>query len=116
MALIKTKTNEQGVEYNYWIPTVNSSAKTKKSQIIMEGYVSKEARNNGANFIERRDEGRLNIQYPTGEEVYTYLTTSRITKERIVDEEGKTVLGEDGKPTYTEIENNWFADAVSDLE
>ena len=116
MALLKTKTSELGIDITYWVATVNSSGKTKKSQIIMEGYVSKEARNNGANFIERRDEGRLNIQYPTGEEVYTYLTESRITREKIVDEEGKTVLGEDGKPTYTEIENNWFADAVSDLE
>ncbi len=111
MALIKTKTNEQGVTYNYWIATVNSSGKTKKSQIIVEGYVSKEARNAGTNFIERSDEGYLNIQYPTGEEVYTYLKTSRITKEKVLDEDGNTVLGEDGNPIYIDKENNWFVDA-----
>ncbi len=115
MALIKNKTSEHGVEINYWIATVNSSAKTKKSQIIVEGYVSKESRDAGHNFIERKDEGKLNIQYPTGEEVYAYLITSRTTKERIVDEDGKTVLGEDGKPTYTETEDNWFADAVNEI-
>ncbi len=114
MALLKNKTNEQGVEYNYWIPTVNSSAKTKKSHIIGEGYVSKEARDAGHNFIERVDCGVLNIQYPTGAEVYAHMIKSNITKERIVDEDGKAVLGEDGKPTYTETENNWFIDAVNE--
>ncbi len=115
MALLKTKTSGLGVDITYWVATVNSSGKTKKSQIIMEGYVSKAARNAGNSFIERRDEGTLNIQYPTGEEVYTYLKTSRPVKERIVDEDGKTVLGEDGKPTYNEIETNWFADAVDEI-
>jgi len=111
MALVKTKTNDQGVTYNYWIATVNSSGKTKKSQIIVEGYVSKEVRNAGHNFIERRYEGYLNIQYPTGEEVYTYLKTSRITREKVVDKDGNIVLDENGNPSYTDKENNWFVDA-----
>ncbi len=115
MALLKTKTSNLGVDITYWVASVNSSGKTKKSQIIMEGYISKESRNEKNNFIERRDEGILNIQYPTGEEVYTYLKTSRIIKEKVVDEDGKAVIGEDGKPTYTEVETNWFIDALDDI-
>lgn len=115
MALLKTKTNSYGIDITYWVASVISSGRRKKSQIIMEGYLSKEARNAGSNFIERRDEGILNIQYPTGEEVYSYLKTPRPVKEPITDEDGKTVMGEDGKPTYNEIETNWFVDAVDEI-
>ncbi len=111
MALKKSKTNGQGITFEYWIATVNSSGKTKKSQVILEGYISEESRNAGHNFIERVDCGKMNGQYPTGEDVYAFAKESKVDKEPIVDEDGKRVLGEDGKPTYTETETNWFIDA-----
>lgn len=106
MALIKEKTNNQGVSYNYWVAQGHPNSKDKTTRVLMLGFKSKEDRENGSNFIERvAIPGTLDKLYPTGEEVYTF------AKRSIMTESSEELEGD-----VVETETNWFADAVDDLE
>ena len=104
MALIKEKTNEQGVTYNYWVAQEQPNAKDKTTNVLMLGFKSKADRDNGSNFIERiRINRNIPKLYVTGEEVYNFAKTS-------VMGNNPNMEGEETEP----VETNWFADAVDD--
>ena len=50
-------------------------------------------------------EGRLAL-------VYAKIKESNIQREHILDDMGEPVLDSDGEPTYTDVEKNWFVDAI----
>jgi hypothetical protein len=59
MALAKTIATQFGVDSTYWnIGAINEDFKNKKLEVVMYGYVSKEARNNNAEPL-----GWSNLQF-----------------------------------------------------
>jgi hypothetical protein len=99
MALKKEKTNGQGVKYDYWVAQPMIDAKQKKTSVLMLGFISKEARDNGANFIERvRVQGELDGVENTMTDIYAFVKRSILSGVEVESEE---------EPQET----NWFVDA-----
>ena len=92
MAIIKQKTNNQGVNYEYWVasPEVNPIDKTTFISVI--GFVNKELREAGKFPVEKVFIGVKEGVYLTGVEIYSFVKESKL------DESG--------------TETNWFADSV----
>lgn len=105
MALKKSKTNSQGVDYEYWVAETISDIHNKNTQVCVCGFINQDTRNSGCGHIERQFVGNLAGLYHTGAEVYAFIKQSRTQKVQKIDENG-TKLNE-----FDDVEQNWFADA-----
>lgn len=106
IAIIKSKTNNQGVTYEYWVaqPMINSNNKT--TSVLMLGYKDKQSREDGSSFIERiKVQGTIDKLYPTGKEIYEF------AKRSIISEFSEEI---EGDREIVKEEQNWFADAIDD--
>ena len=86
MALIKEKTNEQGVTYNYWVAQRKEDALNKRTGIEMLGFISKESRESGKVFIEKvKINNVTDGNYLTGEQIYTFAKTQDFFTDAVDD-------------------------------
>ena len=90
-----------------------------KTAILMLGYTSQEAANNGQAPIIREpvldvDQNPVTADtvFPTAEQLYMLATQSREVP--VLDQNRQPVLDDQGNPMMHET--NWFADAVDVLE
>jgi len=109
MAIKKQKTNNQGIVYEYFVAQAIPNIMTKKTQIILCGFLDQEARENGANFIERISFGEVDGLYLTGEQAYAEVKKSNIIKELIEVTEEEKVEGYEEQ--FKDVETNFFVDA-----
>jgi len=106
MAIIKSKENNQGVTYEYWVAQQIANIIDKKTDVLLCGFVDKAARTDGHRFIEKVKVGTMDGLYPTGNEVYAFCKASNMVANPLYEEGGE-------EPE--QIENNWFADSVDDI-
>ena len=109
MAVIKEKTNNQGVTYEYWVAQPQMSSKDKTTSVFMIGFKDKASRDEGTNFIEKvRIQGTIEKLYPTGEEVYAFVKRSVKRDTSKIPIGIRTEIPENG-------ETNWYFDAEDDI-